>query len=69
LDTTALDELIAQVRGTVTALAEAEERVAAVRAELSDQNYKARLDASSTLLKAVTPSPKCASSGWLPGDA
>jgi hypothetical protein len=69
LDTTALDELIAQVRGTVTALAEAEERVAAVRAELSDQNYKARLDASSQLLKAVTPSPQCASSGWLPGNA
>jgi hypothetical protein len=31
MDTTALDELIAQVRGTVTALAEAEEKVATVR--------------------------------------
>jgi hypothetical protein len=42
LDTTALDELIAQVRGTVTALAEAEKKVATVRTELSDENYKAR---------------------------
>ena len=66
MDTTALDELIAQVRGTVTALVEAEGKVAAVKAELSDQAYKARLDASSALVKAVTPTPKAAGSGWLP---
>jgi hypothetical protein len=65
LDTTALDELIAQVRGTVTALAEAETKV---RAELSDHGYKARLDASSALLKDVAPLPKAASSGWLPSN-
>jgi hypothetical protein len=68
MDTTALDELIVQVRGTVTALTEAEARVAAVRAELSDENYKARLEASSGLLKDVTPIPKAATSGWVPAD-
>jgi hypothetical protein len=68
LDTTALDELIAQVRGAVTALAEAEKKVATVRTELSDENYKARLEASSGLLKDVTPSPKGAASGWVPAD-
>jgi hypothetical protein len=68
MDTTALDELIAQVRGTVTALAEAEEKVATVRTELSDQNYKARLEASSGLLKDVTRIPKAATSGWVPAD-
>ena len=68
MDTTALDELIAQVRGTVTALAEAEKKVATVRTELSDENYKARLEASSGLLKDVTPIPKAATSGWVPTD-
>jgi predicted phage tail protein len=68
LDTTALDELIAQVRGTVTALAEAEKKVATVRTELSDENYKARLEASSGLLEDVTPIPKAATSGWVPAD-
>jgi hypothetical protein len=68
MNTTALDELIAQVRGTVTALAEVEEKVATVRTELSDQNYKARLEASSGLLKAVAPIPKAATSGWVPAD-
>jgi hypothetical protein len=67
MDTTALDELIVQVRGTVTALTEAEARVAAVRAELSDQNYKARLEASSALLKDVAPVREAAAaSGWVP---
>jgi hypothetical protein len=68
VDTTTLDELIAQVRGTVTVLAETEERVAAARAELSEENYKARLEASLALLKAVAPVPKAATSGWVPGD-
>ena len=68
MDTTALDELIVQVRGTVTALTEAEARAAAVRAELSDENYKARLEASSGLLKDVTPIPQAATSGLVPAD-
>ena len=68
MDTTALDELIAQVRGTVTALAEAEKKVATVRTELSDENYKARLEASSGLLKEVASIPKAATSGWVPAD-
>jgi hypothetical protein len=67
MDTTVLDELIAQVRGSVTVLAETEKRVAAVKAELSDQNYKVRLQASSALLKDVAPVPEsAAASGWVP---
>jgi hypothetical protein len=37
MDSTALQELIAQVRGTTTALAEAEQRVASFTAELAQQ--------------------------------
>jgi hypothetical protein len=67
LDTTALDELIAQVRGTVTALAEAETKLTAIKIEMSDQAYKARLDASVALMKDIAPLPKATSSGWRPG--
>jgi hypothetical protein len=43
--------------------------VATVRTELSDENYKARLEASSGLLKDITPIPKkAATSGWVPAD-
>jgi hypothetical protein len=66
LDTTALDELIAQVRGTVTALAEAETKLTAVKVEMSDQAYKDRLDASVALMKDMAPLPKATSSGWRP---
>ena len=62
MDTTALNELIAQVRGTVTALAEAESKLTAVKIEMSDQEYKARLAASSVLLNDIAPLPKAASS-------
>ena len=68
MDTTALNELIAQVRGTVTALAEAESKLTAVKIEMSDQEYKARLAASSLLLNDMAPLPKAASSGWLPSN-
>ena len=37
MDSTALHELIAQIRGTTAALAEAEQRVASVTAELAQQ--------------------------------
>jgi hypothetical protein len=63
MDSTALRELIAQIRGTVTAVAEAEQKLAAVKAELSQQEHGAKLDASAALLKAVKPAPK---HGWLP---
>jgi hypothetical protein len=46
MDSAAFDELIAQVRGTAAALAEAEQKVAAVKAELAQQQHGAQLDAS-----------------------
>jgi hypothetical protein len=68
MDSTAFDELIAQIRGTATALAEAEaeQKVAAVKTELSQQKHGAKLDASSALLRSAKPIPKGVSSGWLP---
>jgi hypothetical protein len=66
VDNTAFDELIAQIRGTATALAEAEHKVATVKAELSQQKHATRLDANSAALRAAKPMPKRVSSGWLP---
>ena len=66
MDSTAFDELIAQVRGTATALAEAEQKVAAVKAELAQKDHRARPDASSFVLKPPKSTPKHVSSGWLP---
>jgi hypothetical protein len=66
MDSTAFQELIAQVRGTATALAEAEQKVAAVKAELARIDPGARLNARSAPLKDVKPTPKRGSSGWLP---
>ena len=66
MDSTAFHELIAQVRDTAAALAEAEQKVAAFKAELAQQEHGAQLDASSALLRAVKPIPKRVSSGWLP---
>jgi hypothetical protein len=62
MDSTALNELIAQVRGTAVILAEAEQRVAAFTAELARQK---RPDAGSVLVG--TP-PRRASSGWQPAN-
>src|SRR5450432_2173812 len=64
MDSTALNELIAQVRGTAATLAEAEQRVAAFTAELAQQKLP---DASPALLRA-TPMPKRANFGWLPAN-
>ena len=66
MDSTAFHELIAQVRGTTAALAEAKQKVVAFEAELAQQEHGARLDASSARLMAVKPIPKRVSSGWLP---
>ena len=68
MDSTAFDELIAQVRGTAAALAEAEQKVAAFKAELAQQEHGAQLDARSVLLSAVKPIPKRVSSGWMPSN-
>jgi hypothetical protein len=66
LDSTAFQELIAQIRSTATAVAEAEQKVAAVKVELAQQERGTKLDASAALLKTAKPIPKRASSGWLP---
>ena len=66
MDSTAFQELIAQVRGTASALVEAEQKVATVKAELAQKDHGAQLDASSNLLKHVKPTPKRGRSGWLP---
>ena len=55
MDSTALNELIAQVRGTAATLAEAEQRVAAFKNELAQQKLP---DANSALLRAVKSIPK-----------
>jgi phage shock protein A len=62
MDSTAFHELIAQVRGTRTALAEAEQKVTAVKAELAPQEHVAKLNATSRTIK---PLPKRVS-GWQP---
>jgi len=66
MDNTAFHELVAQVRGTAAELAQAEQKVAAFRTELAQQEHGAQLDASSALLRSIDPMPKCANSGWLP---
>ena len=63
MDSTAFHELIAQVRGTAADVAQAEEKVAAFKAELAQQEHGARLP---ILLRSMEPSPKRANSGWLP---
>jgi ABC-type transporter Mla subunit MlaD len=65
MDSTALHELIAQVRGTTAALAEAEQRVASFTAELAQQDRGAQLDAKSAQ-PIRTPTAKRGSSGWVP---
>jgi hypothetical protein len=65
MDSTALNELIAQVRGTAATLAEAETGVTAFTAELAHQKLP---DASPALLRAKPMPPKRASFGWLPAN-
>jgi hypothetical protein len=64
MDSIAFHELVAQVRGTAAALAEAEQKVAAFKAELVKQEHGAQLD--SALQRAIRPIPKRVNSGWLP---
>jgi hypothetical protein len=53
MDSTAFHELIAQVRGTAAALAEAEQKVAAFKVELAQQEHGAQLDTA--LQRAIGP--------------
>ena len=63
MDSTALHELIAQVHGTTAALAEAEQNVAAFKAELAQQDRGAQPDAKPAQ-PIRTPFAKRRSSGW-----
>jgi hypothetical protein len=63
MDSTAFHELIAHMRGTTAELAAAEQKVAAFKAELAQQEHGAQLD--SALQRAIRPIPK-RTSGWLP---
>jgi hypothetical protein len=66
MDITAFNELIAQVRATAAALAEAEQRVAAFKAELAEQGQGAQV--VSPVARTIKPLPKRVNSGWLPAD-
>jgi hypothetical protein len=59
MDNTALDELIAQVRGSEAALAEAEQKVAVLKTEFARQEL-----VEPAPLTAVEPMPKRVNSGW-----
>jgi ABC-type transporter Mla subunit MlaD len=65
MDSTALHELIAQVRGTAAALAEAEQRVASFTAELAQQDRGVQSPANSAQ-QIRTRISKGGSSGWVP---
>jgi hypothetical protein len=60
MDSTALHELIGQIRGTTAALAEAEQRVASVTAELAQQAPLAQ-----PVQPIRTPIGKRGTSGWV----
>ena len=60
MDSTALHALIAEVRGTAAALAEAEQRVASATAELAQQGPNAQ-----TAQQPRAPIAKRGNSGWV----
>jgi hypothetical protein len=64
MDNTAFHELIAQVRSTAAELDQAEQKVAAFKAELAQQEHGAQCGFA--LQRAIEPLPKRVSSGWLP---
>jgi hypothetical protein len=68
MDITAFQELIAQARESAAALAEAERKVAAFKAELAQQNEEARLETGSAPSKPIQLAPKRLNSGWVPAD-
>jgi hypothetical protein len=63
MDSTALHELIAQVRSTVAELAVTEQRIASSTAELADRGSQSDTKPAQ---QARTPIAKRGSSGWVP---
>jgi hypothetical protein len=66
MDSSALQELIAQIRDTKTTLAETEQKVSATKAELGQKDHGAQLAASSALLKNAEPTSTRGRHGWQP---
>jgi ABC-type transporter Mla subunit MlaD len=64
MDSTALHALIAEVRGTTAALAEAEQRVASFTAELAQQDQTVH-SATKPVHQTPTLISKRGSSGWV----
>jgi hypothetical protein len=64
MDSAALQELIAQVRGTTAELAAAEQRVASFAAELAQQGQSAQPEVNPAP-QIRKPIPKRGSSGWV----
>jgi hypothetical protein len=62
MDSTTFDELIAEARRTRTTLAEAEQKVSAVKAELAQQEHGTKLNAT---FRTIGDLPKRVS-GWQP---
>jgi hypothetical protein len=70
MDSTTLQELIAEIRETTTSLAGAERKVAAFTAELAEQDHGAQLAITSDRLGAIpAPKPKPVNAGWVPAIA
>jgi hypothetical protein len=65
MDSAALQELIAQVRGTAAALAETEQRVGSFTAELAQQDRIAQ-PATKPVQQTPTLVAKRGNSGWVP---
>jgi hypothetical protein len=63
MDNTALQDLVAEVRSTIATLAEAEQKVAAAKAELGRHDHNARLGVSTE--RSTRPMAKNEVSGWV----
>jgi hypothetical protein len=63
MDNTALQDLVAEVRVTIATLGDAEQKVAAAKAELGRRDDKAQLEAS--VERSTRPMAKNEISGWM----
>jgi hypothetical protein len=66
MDITAFNDLIALARQTAASLAQAEQKVAAFKAELAEQAKVAQCDVAAAPSRSIGSIPKRANSGWVP---
>jgi hypothetical protein len=66
MDSAALQDLIAQVRGEAAALAEAQRKVAAFSSELARHPNGGHPDGASARMKEIDFIPKRPAAGWMP---